>query len=572
MKKGIKITIGILLLLSIFTLTFFSSISCTTLIAGKNATVDGSVLMAFCNDGNVMSWVTIEESRLFPPGTKIPLLSNRPIPGNLAEYKEQKRAGYDLHGFLEVGVDLPDRTFQYITGRARYMGREILGFNEHGVCCGAEYTPMQAALANYDGVMAGGTNYWTTSVSPIALMQAKTAREAIQVIGSLIEKFGFQYYFASDVALAIPIIDKTEGWIMEMFPAGPDWTPGSDKPGAVWCAQRIPDDHFFVYANRSVIGEIDLDDEENFMGSSNIYSLAEELGLWNPDEEFIWYKVYGNPAGAWVCMREWEAYNTMAPSKGFESTGDATVDRYPFSVKPDEKIALEDFVNLMRSQFEGTKWDVLKDPAWVVDGKISPLARVQGPTELFDLVSSLAGRRVYPERSIASDTTTQWFVVQNRDWLPDPVATAIWYTLGPTYTSVLAPIYPKITDLPLSWTNETIFNRVDRDQTAWNFNLVYNLSHVKHQEAIKDIKSVIEPAEEKLFAMRGKFEEEVINVYNKQGEGAAVEMLTDFSYFWLNQIHNTYDELVDYLLYKYVYEETAKGGLPRLPVIVPPNF
>ncbi len=572
MKIRLKKTLFVILLACMLITTTLGAMSCTTLIAGKDATEDGSVMMAFCNDGNILSWITIEESRLFPPGTKIPLLSNRPIPGNLTEHNEQKRAGYDFYGFLEVGTDLPDRTYQYITGRARYMGREILGFNEHGVSVGAEYTPMQAALANYEGVMAGGTNYWTTSISPLALMQAKTAREAIQVMGSLIEKFGFQYYFDSNVALAIPIVDKTEGWIMEMFPPGPDWEPDSDKPGAVWCAQRVPDDHVFVYANRSVIGRVDLDDKENFMGSPNIYTLAEELGLWNPEEEFIWHEVYGNPAGSWVVMREWYAYNTMAPSRGFESTGDATIDRYPFSVKPDKKMTLQNFVNIMRSQFEGSKWDVAADPAWEIDGKISPLARAQGPMELFDLVSSLAGRRVYPERAIATDTTSQWFIVQNRDWLPDPVATSIWYTLGPTYTSVLAPLYPKISELPLSWTNETWFNRVDRDQAAWNFNLVYNLAHAKHQEAIKDIRGVIEPAEEKLFAMREDFEKEVIRVYNEQGEGAAIRMLTDFSYFWFNQIHNTYDELVDYLLYKYVYEEAVRGGLPRLPVIVPPNL
>lgn len=572
MNRKLKLGITTLIIVGILVANVSGIMACTTLIAGKKATADGSVLMAFCNDANIMSWVTIEESRLYAPGTKIPILSNRPIPGTLVEYEEQIRAGYDFHGFLEVGVDLPEKTLQYITGRARYMGREILGFNEYGVCMGAEYTPMQAALANYDGVMAGGTNHWTSSVSPIAMMQAKTAREAIQVIGSLIEKFGFQYYFASDVALAIPIVDKEEGWIMEMFPAGPDWTPGCGEPGAVWCARRVPDDHVFVYANRSVISEIDLDDTENFMGSSNIYSLAEKLGLWKPGEEFIWYKVYGNPAGAWVCMREWYAYNTLAPSKGFKSTGEADVDRYPFSVKPDKKIELQDFVKLMRSQFEGSKWDVMADPAWEIDGKISPLTRAQGPTELFDLVSSLAGREVYPQRALATDTTTQWFIVQNRDWLPEPVATSVWYTLGPSYTSVLAPLYPKITELPLSWTNKTIFNRVDRDQAAWNFNLVYNLAHFKHQEAIKDIKGVIEPAEEKLFAMRPLFEEEVIKVYEEQGEGAAIEMLTDFSYFWCNQIHNTYNELVDYLLYKYVYEETARCRLPRLPVIVPPNL
>jgi len=567
-KKLFKTMIVFLVFASFFVFVTAEIDACTTLVAGQDATVDGSVLMAFCNDGNRKNWLEIHPRRTFTSGTTIPMLSNRPIPPNLEVYEQQKARGYDQVGELRVPEEIPEETYHYMTGAARFMGRPIFGFNEHGVATASEYTPINGSLVNDQGAFGGGTNHWTTSLNPLALMQSRTAREAIEVMGRLSEEHGFQYYFDAGVGLSFIIVDRQEAWLMELFPPGPVWTPDSDEPGAVWAAQRIPDDEFFVHANRSRIAEIDLEDEENFMASPNVHSLAEDLGLWDPDDEFIWWQVYGTPGGTWNCLREWVAYDTIAPSKGFEATGDAELDRYPVSVKPDELVEKQDFVDLMRNQFEGTEWDVTADPAFEVDGEKSPLARAQGPSELFDLVSELADRDVSPVRAIATDTTTQWYLIHNRDWLPDPVSSSIWFSNGPSYTSVLAPLYPVVTDLPLSWTDKTDFDRVNRDQVAWNMNLVYNLSHIRHQDAIKDIKNVIEPAEEYFFAIQEDFEEQVIEVYEEEGRDAAVEMLTEYSYYWFNQVHNTYDELVDYMLYKYVFEYPEIAP-PKLPQIVP---
>jgi len=567
-----RLMMGIFILVGILVFSLFDAMACTTIIVGKNATEDGSVLMSFCNDGNILSWVTVEKSREYALGTKIPMLSNRPIPGDIAGHEEQVRHGYDVVGYLNVPEDIPEKTYQFISGRSRYMARQIIGFNEFGVTTGAEYTPMMADVKCYKGVFGGATNHWTTSLCPLVLMQAKTAREAVQVMGRLIEKYGFQFYYSTENSIAIPVADRNEGWLMEMFPPGPDWTPGCGKPGAVWVAQRVPDDSYLIYANRSRIGKIDLDDAENFMGSSNIYSLAEELGLWDPDEEFIWWKVYSLPGGTWNVLREWFVYHTLSPSLGFETSGDAFKDRYPTFVKPDKPIKFQDIANIMRTQFEGTEWDVMEDPVWLIDGEKSPLARAQGDRELFNLLSAITGRKINKERAIVSDSTTQWYIVHNRSWLPDPIATAAWYSLGPTYTSMLAPIYPAVTQLPPSWTEPSDFNVINRDQVAWNMRLVHNIAHIKEEPAMRDIKGVLEPAEEKLFAMREKFEEKVIEVYDEKGEEAAIEMLTDYTYFWFNQIHHAYDELVDYLLYHYVYQYPNKGIPARLPVVVPPDF
>lgn len=562
-RRFLKVLYILLISISIFTLSVVHLTACTTLIAGKDATADGSVLFGYCNDGNIMSWLEIVPAMEFPKGTEVPMLLNQPIPSTLEMHYKQVLEGYKLVGQLP----LPEKTYHNILFKCRLMGRSPAGTNEYGLTIGAEYTPFNQKIAfskDTYGSMGASTNHWTTSLVNIALRTAKTAREAIQIMTSLAEKNGFRFYFSATAGLSFPIVDKNEAWVMEIFPGGPDWTPDSDEPGAVWVAQRIPDDEICIYANRSRIQEIDLDDPDHFMASSNIYSLAQKYGLWDSNEPFVWREVYGQPGGLGNLLREWTAFNKLAPTLGFEAIGDPLVDQYPFSFKPDKPVTVQDIIGVMRDQFEGTKWDITEDPVFQVDGEKSPLARHQGPKELFKVL----GIKSY--RSIATDSTSQWFVAHLRNWLPDIIGSVVWYGVGPTNTSVLTPIYPLITEIPLSWSTKVDFDRINRDQAAWNFILARNLSYVRYQDAIKDIKAVIEPAEERFFAMQPEFEKSVVDVYKKQGETAAREILTNYSYYWLQQVHNTYNELVDYLLYKYIFPK-PKIAPPTLPQVVLPG-
>ena len=107
---------------------------------------------------------------------------------------------------------------------------------------------------------------------------------------------------------------------MEIFGPGEDWTPDSGRPGGVWCAQRIPDGEVGCSANRSRIGAVDLDDPDHFLASTNIFSLATELGLWEPGTRFLWHDVYGGPGDRSNSLREWRALSLVAPSLGLKFT------------------------------------------------------------------------------------------------------------------------------------------------------------------------------------------------------------------------------------------------------------
>jgi len=146
--------------------------------------------------------------------------------------------------------------------------------NEFGVTIAIEFIAMRSGLACSRGVVGPNSNHWTTSLIANGLMRARTAREAIGVIGSMIEQYGFQYYRAPHAGVALPIADEKEVWLMEIFGPGVDWTSSSGRPGGVWCAQRLPDGEVGCSANRSRTGRVDLANPDRFLASPNIFSLA----------------------------------------------------------------------------------------------------------------------------------------------------------------------------------------------------------------------------------------------------------------------------------------------------------
>lgn len=178
------------------------------------------------------------------------------------------REVYSGHGFRSIGdlrYSLPDlrgeipqvaHTYAYFEGSYGIM-------NEHQVALGETTTGGRRELRNADA--------WfnIVSLSQVALERAATAREAIQIMGELAEEYGY-----CDSGECLTVADANEVWQFEIFGPGILWTQGDDAPGAVWAAQRIPDDHCGVSANRARIGEIDLSNPDYFMASSNVYTHA----------------------------------------------------------------------------------------------------------------------------------------------------------------------------------------------------------------------------------------------------------------------------------------------------------
>ncbi len=530
--------------------------ACTTVMAGRAATGDGSVLMASSCDGDIMGVIYVMPAHDYGQPTKLPMYWNLPRPKDLAEYAANLRKGYERVGDLSV-----TKTYRTIILGGNVESMTTGGLNEHGLSIAIEFISMRPGLACKRGVVGPNSNHWTTSLIANGLMRARTAREAIRLIGSMVEQYGFQYYRAPTAGVALPIADPRETWLMEIFGPGESWTPDSAKPGGVWAAQRIPDGHVGCSANRSRIGKIDLADAEHFLASSNVLTLGQELGFCKAGEPLVWHEVYGAPGGRENCLREWRVLSLAAPSLNLKATGDPRLDRYPFSVKPDQPISVGRLMEIMRDGYQETEFDVVRHPAFNPQGKRSPLARPWGPPELFELLG------IRPERAISTPSSGYVFIAQLREHLPPPVGNCLWFAYGPAYTSCFAPVYAGVTDLPDAWDQPANFARIDRAQAQWNFRLVYSLANnLRYQDAVRDIQQVIRPAEVRFFESQGQIESLAAEAFRTQGVPAAEKIVTDYSTHCLKQVGYAYHELVDYLMYRYLvgHPEISPPGLPAI--------
>jgi dipeptidase len=190
--------------------------------------------------------------------------------------------------------------------------------------------------------------------SAFALQRCKTAKEALKLITALMEKHGFRPSCVGESETLV-LADTQEAWVLEIFAVGNEWTPESGKPGAIWAAQRVPDDHVLIIPNWSIIKQIDLNDTENFRASSNYKQEAIDRGWFNPNggQAFIWQDAYSPIPREWATDRFWLFYATFTPNlkdwpdrfttDPFKGDDQYTqyvepLSLYPFSAKAEEKI------------------------------------------------------------------------------------------------------------------------------------------------------------------------------------------------------------------------------------------
>jgi len=522
---------------------------CTNIMVGKDATVDGSTIGTYSCDGALWASIEVVPGETFPSGTKTPIYY-RPYPNTYADYLE-----WLDKPTLKGEIPQVEKTYRYVSMKVWYDEQRNGGINEYGLTTGETTIGGREELINEKGLLYTYSNYKESSLMTLALQRAKTAREAIQAMGSLAEEYGY-----AQSGEHITVADGNEVWAFEIFGPGSDWTPGCGKPGAVWCAQRIPDGEVGVSANRSRIGLIDEDNPKyEFMHSPNAKSLAKEMGWWDGVKPFVWYEAYGPSSEPMSSLREWEVLDSVAPSLNL----DPEAERYPFSVKPDKPVSVQDIMFIYRYSYEGTDRDITENPKFYVDGQKSPMACPWGPQDLHKLLGVEGNVSVAYIGHLWPSVFC--YVSQVRADLPDPIKGCMWFGFGPAASTCYVPIYSGVTKLPESW-GTTDLTRPNRENSWWAFNLVDKLSLIKYQSAIEDIKGVRDPAEAKFFAMQPDIESTAADLYNREGPTAAQESVTNYTNSCMNAVSDAYWELVDYLLYKY-YFDPGWASPPELPVV-----
>lgn len=465
--------------------------ACTDIVAGKKATVDGSVITSHTYGGNDTR-IRVVHGKKFPAGSMTPVYYGL----------QEINGALDNYGEIIGQIPQVEQTYTYFHSAYSHM-------NEYQLAI-AESTMSQKPELQVD--KESGKQIMTVEQAMIfALQRCKTAREAIKLITSLMDQYGFLPSCGPE-SEALCIADPNEVWVLEIVAVGKDWTPESGKSGAIWAAQRVPDDHIAIVPNWSIIKEIDLSKPEWFMASDNYKQVAIDHGWYkeNSGNPFIWQEAYSPCFREWASGRFWLFYSSFAPNlkdwpdrslnnpyKGQDAYHQFVEDvsSYPFSVKPEKKISVQDIMAFQRSTFEGTIYDKTSDPDWYVptkDGKLekSPLTTPFPTTAMRELLDITNRRNV--------SKGNYGMICQLRSWLPDAIGGVYWVFQDNQFTSPYVPIYAGTQEIHQSYKNYDP-NQFNPASARWAIDFVDNLMYLRWQDAVKDMQLYRNPFQQSLF-------------------------------------------------------------------------
>ncbi len=494
-------------------MTFFVTgivMACTSVLVTRGASSNGSTMITYSCDGEFL-----------------PHLRYRPAADHEAgEVIEIKGWGGKVRGTIP---------------QVRHTYAVVGLINEHQVAIGETTFEGREELQNPDGLL----HYWT--LMGLALQRAATAREAIEVITGLVDRYGY-----ASTGESFSIADPEEAWILEMI------GPGKGGHGAIWVARRIPDGFISCHANRSRIGEFPMDDPDTCLHSDNVVSFAVKHGYWDPEsgEPFRFNEAYDPPTPQHIRYsdsRVWSVFRRAAPSLHLSpefSRGLGGGEPYPLWVRPDTKLGTADVMALMRDHYEGTPYDMTTG----VDA--GPFG---SPNRWRPIGWKVDGRQYAWERPISTQQTGFSFVSQSRKDLPDPVGGVLWYGMDDTYTTCYVPLYCSIDRLPESYT----VGRMDRfslDSAWWVFNFVANIANLKYSYMIRDIQKVQSELEGLALALQPAVERTAVDLLKSDRE-LAVRYLTDYSVSHAEETVRRWRRLGEELMTRYNdgYVQDDKG-------------
>jgi len=498
-----------------------AAFACTSIMVGAKASRDGSVMTSHtCDSHQTGSDIHVVPRAKHPKGAEV-----------LMTRREDDRTGpMERYSRKAVGA-LPqvEETFGYLAPAYAAM-------SEFQVAIGESTFTGRPELESAKGLIDCET------LTRLMLERARTAREAIRLGGELIETYGW-----IDTGEALTIADPREVWLMVII------GPGKDCVGAVWAAQRVPDDHVSVVANAARIGELRLDAPDFFMASANVAKVAEERGWWDPQSgaPFRFYEAY-NPDGRFgfaSTRREWRALDLLAPSLKLNPNANI----FPFSVKPERPVGPETIMEIFRDTFEGTDFDMVKNiTATDAAGKTvkSPLANPFMPYEMNPLFKINGGWGALGERPMARWYCMYATVTQSRAWLPDAAGGIVWFGYANTAMTTYVPLYAGITALPEDFGTDGRTTGFSRRAAWWAFNRVATIAAHRWGDMRKDVAAVRDPMQERFLAEQKEVDEEAARLL-AENPAAGRAYLTRKSAEACGAAANAYWNLGDHLWTKY---------------------
>ena len=479
--------------------------ACSNLIVGKKASVDGSVMVSYNADDYGMFGHLCH----YPAGTH-PKGSMRQIydwdSGVYHGEIEEAPVTYNVIGNINE--------FQLSIGETTYGGRE--------------------EMVDSTGILDYGSLIYVT------LQRAKTAREAISVMTSLVEKYGY-----NSEGETFSICDPNEAWIMEMQGTG------AGSKGVVWVAMRIPDDAICAHANQSRIGKFNMKDKKNVLYSKNVISYARKMGWFNgKDSDFSWKNTYAFPdfSGRRFCdARVWSFFNHYADDFDrylpWALGKDKDAEDMPLWIVPNRKLSVADVENGMRDHYEGT---ALALDTTSIGGGVYEM-----PYRPTPLTFTVDGKQYFNERPISTQQTAFTFVSQLRSWLPREIGGVLWFGNDDANMVAYTPVYCGNTVQPACYnTKGADAVTFSSDNAFWLCNMVSNMVYPRYSQLFPELKAVRDSLETSYFANQASIEKQAADLYQTD-KAAALKLLNNYSNTKADEMLANWKRLATRIIVKY---------------------
>ena len=479
--------------------------ACSNLIVGKKASVDGSVMVSYnADDYGMFGHLCHYPAGTHPKGTMRQIYDwdSGVYHGEI----EEAPVTYNVIGNINE--------FQLSIGETTYGGRE--------------------EMVDSTGILDYGSLIYVT------LQRAKTAREAISVMTSLVEKYGY-----NSEGETFSICDPNEAWIMEMQGTG------AGSKGVVWVAMRIPDDAICAHANQSRIGKFNMKDKKNVLYSKNVISYARKMGWFNgKDSDFSWKNTYAFPdfSGRRFCdARVWSFFNHYADDFDrylpWALGKDKDAEDMPLWIVPNRKLSVADVENGMRDHYEGT---ALALDTTSIGGGVYEM-----PYRPTPLTFTVDGKQYFNERPISTQQTAFTFVSQLRSWLPREIGGVLWFGNDDANMVAYTPVYCGNTVQPACYnTKGADAVTFSSDNAFWLCNMVSNMVYPRYSQLFPELKAVRDSLETSYFANQTSIEKQAADLYQAD-KAAALKLLNNYSNTKADEMLASWKRLATRIIVKY---------------------
>jgi dipeptidase len=499
------------------------ALACTNFIVGKKASVDGSVICSY----NADSYGAFMRLAHYPAAKH-----QKGDMRKIYEWDTNKYLGEIPEAEVTYNVVGNINEWQVTIGETTYGGRE--------------------EMVDSTGLIDYG------SLIYIGLQRSKTAREAIQVMTSLVEQYG--YYSEGET---FTICDPNEAWILEMQGCGPDRKVSKER--VVWVARRIPDDAICGHANQSRIGQIPMKDKENVRYSKNVIKYARKMGWYEgKDEDFSWKNAYAFPdfGGRRICdARVWSFFNHHV--KGMDrylpwALGkDKDAEDMPLWVVPDKKLSVADIITDMRDHYEGTPM--------AIDSTDMGAGVWEMPYRPTPLYYTVDGKKYFNERPTSTQQTAWTFVSQMRSWMPREVGGCFWFGNDDGNMVAYTPVYCSMTQLPECYNTPGADDVTFSDKNAfWVENWVSNMVYPRYTMLFPSLKAVRDSLQTAYFNQQAAIEAQAM----KMEPAAMQQFLNKYSVDQAQRMLARWKQLAFYLVVKYndmAVKPEENGHFKRTP-------